>query len=228
MEAQSVTTGARSESVAKHPAKFSPTILDRIDLFLRDVNFKGGILDPFAGTGRIHSLATEGRNTTGIELEPEWADYRTIVGDCRVVMQEWLAYGHPGFQAIITSPVYGNRMADKDMRPSVGATYMKGLQREASAGSACHMQWGPQYRLFHEHVWKLCVALLNKGGYFILNCKDFYRADEIQPVTAWHTAKLMELGLVLLGGEEVETPHMMFGANPKRCPEQVIALVKVK
>lgn len=54
-----------------HPAKFSDKILDKIAEHLPT---EGVVLDPFAGTGRIHELATAERRTVGIEIEQEWAE----------------------------------------------------------------------------------------------------------------------------------------------------------
>jgi hypothetical protein len=51
-----------------HPARYSPEILDVIAEELDGV--PGPVLDPFAGTGRIHDL---GRGDTfGVEIEAEW------------------------------------------------------------------------------------------------------------------------------------------------------------
>lgn len=67
----------------RHPAKYSASIIDRFRDLVADHNVTGRVLDPFAGTGRIHLLA-EGLfadlDTVGVELEPEWANLhpRTI------------------------------------------------------------------------------------------------------------------------------------------------------
>ena len=57
----------------KHPAPFSPAVLDEIERLLDVWNIHGKILDPFAGIGRVHLLASNTRKTVGIEIEPEWA-----------------------------------------------------------------------------------------------------------------------------------------------------------
>jgi hypothetical protein len=63
----------------RHPARFTSTILDTL---ARLIPPGSRVLDPFAGTGRIHELPCE---TWGVELEPEWANMhpRTIVGNAR-------------------------------------------------------------------------------------------------------------------------------------------------
>lgn len=102
-----------------HPATFTPAILEVIRAWLDAHQFAGSIVDPFAGIGGIHGLATPERPTLGVELEPEWARQHrnTIQGDSTnlgAVLRYWGARtfypGHVG--AIITSPAYGNRMAD--------------------------------------------------------------------------------------------------------------------
>lgn len=96
-----------------HPAKYSRPIIDTIRTHLRTLLPSGPlapvrILDPFAGVGGIHELAPE-YDTTGIELEPEWAAChpRTTVGDATQ-----LPFVNGWFDAVVTSPAYGNRMAD--------------------------------------------------------------------------------------------------------------------
>jgi len=53
----------------KHPAKFSPSILDviRDTLSVRGIPEDARILDPFSGVGRCHELGWPG--TVGAELE---------------------------------------------------------------------------------------------------------------------------------------------------------------
>lgn len=92
-------------SGAAHPAKFTDTVLDNFEA-LCHVYHPNLILDPFAGTGRVHSLPGF---TVGVEIEPEWAemDRRTIQGNALA-----LPFAEKTFDAVITSPTYGNRMAD--------------------------------------------------------------------------------------------------------------------
>lgn len=98
----------------RHPAPFPKYILDRLGLWLsaerRTVGKPLRILDPMAGIGRIHDLPRRLGETVGVELEPEWAHARkaTIVGDATALPDDW---AHT-FDAVVTSPVYGNRMSD--------------------------------------------------------------------------------------------------------------------
>ena len=60
-----------------HPATFSVAILDALRTALRDESYRLDrqvkVLDPFCGVGTIHRLRGRLVDTTGFELEPEWA-----------------------------------------------------------------------------------------------------------------------------------------------------------
>jgi tRNA G10 N-methylase Trm11 len=88
------------------PAAFNDDILSAIDSLLKP-GWK--VLDPFAGTGRIHELRPRVQ-TYGIEIEPEGAAMSryTRVGDATKLPKKWTGF----FDAIATSCSYGNRMAD--------------------------------------------------------------------------------------------------------------------
>ena len=92
-----------------HPARFSDAVLDRIGTMLDEYQVNGVVLDPFAGAGKIHRLATPTRRTVGVEIEPEWAATHpgTIVGNALA-----LGFGAESIDAVVTSPCYGNRLAD--------------------------------------------------------------------------------------------------------------------
>ena len=88
-----------------HPARY-PNALIPILATAVPVDQFPKVLDPFAGTGRIHQLPNE---TVGIEIEPEWAALHddTICGSALA-----LPFDSDSFDAIVTSPTYGNRLAD--------------------------------------------------------------------------------------------------------------------
>ena len=97
-----------------HPAKFSPLILERMQTIIDAEDLRAmrplQIFDPFAGTGRVHDLASvNGLHTWGVEIEPEWAGChpRTIVGNALR-----LPFADRSMDGLVTSPCYGNRMAD--------------------------------------------------------------------------------------------------------------------
>lgn len=113
--ANAVTIGSpAARPRTSHPAKFPKYVLDRIALYVRaearQLGRPARVLDPFAGVGRIHDLPRRYAETTGVELEPEWAACRarTIVGDALALPEDWTGR----FDVVATSPCYGNRMAD--------------------------------------------------------------------------------------------------------------------
>lgn len=195
-----------------HPATFSDAILSTIAGHLPT---EGVVLDPFAGTGRIHELATDQRQTVGIEIEAEWAARHpdTIHGDALETMR---AMPNESVDAISTSPTYGNRMADhhdaKD--DSVRLTYKHTLGHDLADTNSGAMQWGPEYRAFHLAAWRDAVAVLRPGGTFTLNIKNHVRDGVVQRVAEWHiTTLIVAYGLDLEALDVVPTRGLMAGAN---------------
>lgn len=104
-----------------HPAKFSPEIIDELttQLALRVPTHDQGtvLLDPFAGVepDGVHSIADQlAVDSVGVEIEPEWAAAhdRTICGDSQLLAGLIGSYCGQ-VTAVVTSPAYGNRMADQ-------------------------------------------------------------------------------------------------------------------
>ncbi len=192
-----------------HPAVFSDDVLTVIRLMLPE---GASVLDPFAGTGRIHELQLHGYDTYGIEIEPEWSDMHpsTIVGDALKIPIRLRS-----FDAIATSPSYGNRMADQyDGRDgSKRATYRIALGRELTEGSSSSMQWGDAYRDFHVLAWAEAKRVLKIGGTFVLNCKDHIRGGDRKRVTDWHVAELERIGLTVTARVKVWSKGNRYGAN---------------
>jgi hypothetical protein len=208
---------SESENVKSHPAKFSPQILQVLDGWLHMEAFwlnkrtdKLRVLDPMCGVGGVHSLP--GR-TFGVELEEEWASQhpRSQQGDCRAL--PWRA---KSFDAIVVSPVYGNRLSDaynaKD--DSKRISYHFYLGRKPTHGSSAVMQWPSQaYKDFHEEAWEESLRVLRPGGLMAINISDHIRGGERQHVSAWHCNTLEKLGLVCFARRDVPTPRMRFGQN---------------
>lgn len=194
-----------------HPATYSNAILDAIAPWVEGMEL---VVDPFAGTGRIHELRTRGVEwTIGIELEPEWAGLHpdTICGDARKLL-DYVEEGQ--VDGIVVSPTYANRMADTYTDDSVRQTYTACLGRPLTDGNSGAMQWGDQYRDLHRAVWAQCREALAPGGLFILNCKNHLRDGEVQRVTEWHVQELIvEHGFDLVAWDIVPTRGLMAGEN---------------
>lgn len=207
----------------RHPAKFSDALLPVIRKMLGP-SPTTRVLDPFAGSGRVHEL---GADSVGIEIEPEWAALHpcTQIGDALD-----LPFGPEEFDAIVTSPTYGNRMADhhdaKD--DSRRNTYKHALGRDLHPHNSGQLQWGPAYREFHAAAWEEAIRVLRPGGDFILNVSDHIRRKTIEPVTDWHVGWLTRYGLSFLFEQRVETPRNRQGENgAARVPyESVILFAK--
>lgn len=199
----------------EHPAPFSDPILDQVASHLNEVGQTGTVLDPFAGTGRVHELREmAGVDTIGIELEPEWAAKHpdTMEGNALELTNHF----EPGsVDAIATSPTYGNRMADhhdaKD--DSVRLTYKHTLGRDLHDDNSGQMQWGDEYRRFHQIAWAEAIAALKPGGTLTLNIKNHFRDGHQQRVAEWHLDTLYELGAHLIALDIVPTKGLMAGAN---------------
>jgi hypothetical protein len=207
-----------------HPAKYNDDILVAIASHLA----KGWkVLDPMAGVGRVHDLADlVGCRTWGVELELEWASQhdRTVCWDARDIATLWPEPG--SFDAIVTSPAYGNRMADQyDGRDgSRRHTYRIDLGRPLTEGSGAALQWGAEYRRLHAAIWDAVVPLASQR--VILNIKNHIRGDKVQRVAEWHTRYLIGAhGLELDAIEPVPASGVQHGANAAARVDHELVLV---
>lgn len=223
--------GERVEEAPPHPAVYSDAVLDAFrELLAEHCDEAGLLVDPFAGTGRVHELQADGWDTIGVELEPEWANLHpdTIHGDsrnlCDVVYDATQA---EVVDVIATSPAYGNRLADyyAASDPEARRSYGIDLGRRLSEGNGAALQWGTDYQSLHEKVWGQAVDLLAPGGLFLLNCKNHRRDGKVQQVIAWHIRSLVDLGLQVVDEREL-VPAGLANTTAAKLPERVIAFRK--
>jgi len=178
--------------------------------------------------GGIHTLARKGGpsegallgdgitiRTVGVELEPEWAAQhpRTLVGDARA-----LPFADATLDTVVTSPTYGNRMADhhnaKDGSRRI--TYRRTLGRPLTPGNSGAMQWGEDYRQLHRRAWEEVRRVLVPEGLFLLNVSNHIRQGEEVPVVQWHVEMLAGMGFALVSDRRVPTARIRFGENHAR------------
>lgn len=192
--------------MTKHPAKFLPEVVDLAAPFLADYP---RVLDPFAGTGRVHLLPND---TVGVELEPEWAEMHpdTIVGD---VME--LPFPPQSFDAVFTSPTYGNRFADHHEASdgSQRRSYTHDLGRKLSPNNSGVMHWGDEYRKFHVEAWMSVRQVVRLGGRMVLNIKNHIRKGEEQLVVEWHLMTLLNQGWKLYQIVPIPAKGLQHGEN---------------
>lgn len=198
-----------------HPARFPAPILDAIDGLLGEyLPWGGRILDPFGGTGLIHKLGDKDRSTFSSELEHEWArlgDGTNLVADaCELPFRDGT------FDAVVTSPVYGNRLSDafQSKDPEKRRSYTFDLGRGLTDGNAGVLHWpSHEYKQLHREAWREAVRVLRPFGVLVLNVKDHIRGGEWQDVSAWHMQQLVAAGLDLVSVRPVATRGLRAGAN---------------
>ena len=194
----------------KHPSKYSDALLP---VFAKYLEKKSNVLDPFAGTGKLKKIIP---SAILLEIEPEWASMsQAIIGDATK-----MPFKDSFFDAICTSPTYGNRMADHfiDHQKTKGYTrntYRHCLGRSLHKNNSGRMQWGKKYQELHKKAWSECLRVLTQDGIFILNISNHIRAGEEIDVTTWHINILKNIGFRLLHSHKIETPRQKMGTNSK-------------
>jgi hypothetical protein len=199
----------------RHPAKYTDSFISIFADLLKDRN---NVLDPFAGTGKLGLIKQCGFSGTiyANEIEPEWINENLY--DCDLITcqdAELLDYPPEYFDAIRTSPTYGNRMADhhKAKDGTKRNTYTHCLGRQLSGGNTGKMQWGVEYMEKHKRIYKHLYLLVKPNGLFICNIKNHIRNGKEINVKEFHENALISCGFIKTNEIFVETKGNGFGAN---------------
>jgi len=205
-------------SSVKHPATYTESFIPKFaELLFGCTN----VLDPFGGVGKLALIKQHGFTGKVVcnELEREWAETGKYdvdewhIGDA--ANMGWAASN--SFDAICTSPTYGNRMADhhnaKDASKRI--TYRHCLGRPLDDNNTGKMQWGEKYRQKHIEIYSECLRVLKPNGLMIVNVSDHIRKGQVVNVVKWHKETLTNFGMKLIDEIKVETPRMGFGQNAK-------------
>jgi len=188
-----------------HPAKFSDEVIRTLSAIFTEHNITGTGFHPFAGVSKgVDVLESPERYIIGLELEPEWAEQKpgTVTGD--VLKLAMLGFKPAMFDFAFWSPTYGNRMADHHVAKddSRRHTYTHYIGRGLSEGNTGAMQWGDEYRAFHQGAYQRILWTVKPGGWVILNISDHIRKGQVQKVSAWHKGTLARLGVEWLPGSD--------------------------
>lgn len=189
---------------SNNPAQFTDVLLTHLGELLSAEHQPLLVLDPFAGAGNLARLPYR---FVGVEIEREWAT--SVQGDAL-----HLPFRNNTFDAVATSPTYGNRMADglcQDGRARI--TYRYRLGRPLTPGNSGAMPWGKAYCKLHQAAWREAWRVLKPGAAMLVNCKDHIRNKKPMPVTAWHIQALQEVGFTIEAVDEIPTPGMRYGQN---------------
>jgi hypothetical protein len=221
-----------------NPAPFSANIL-RFIANSGLLPHSGTIIDPFAGVGKVHQLASHSLKIVGVELEPEWAAAHpnTICGNALA-----LPFEDGSFDGAVTSPVYGNRMSDSHNAKdgTLRRSYTHDLRRTTgdperklhpdNAGTL--YAWNKEYWRFHVRAWAELRRVLKPEAVFLLNVSDFIRTTQSHgqkrlPVTRTHVRVCSDLGFKLEKAFPIETPRMRYGQNHEsRAPFEYVLYFK--
>lgn len=197
-----------------HPAKFSNELLPTISKYAYGI-----ILDPMGGVGKIGLLKKQKdcrvSHIVINEIESEWAEQAfgnmvdaVLIGDARYLTGR--------YDCIVTSPPYGNRMADnfKAFKPdSMRRRYAGDLGRNPSIGSVACKHWGRGYQEMMIEIYDNIIVNV-KFDRFILNVSNFIRDFKEIDVIGFYIEYFKSKGFCVLAHEKVITRRQKgVGAN---------------
>ena len=191
-----------------HPAKFSRVLIAHIEEMLPDRTTT--ICDPMAGVGQIMLLGEDYEYHLN-ELESEWAEQIYEHAMVTVTVGDAKNYQIPDGCVIVTSPPYGNRMADffvsKTRPESMKGRYAGDLGRKLTDDSTASKKFGGSYMEMMEGIYKNIFSQMVEGQYFILNVSNFIRSYKEVNVIGFYLSLFAESGFTLDDMRAVVTPR---------------------
>lgn len=188
-----------------HPAKFSDALLPVIASLIPSGTIR--VCDPMAGVGKL-TLVGDFEFYMN-ELEPEWA--KQITNATAVRVGNAATYLIPPKCVVITSPPYGNRMADffvsKTKPASMKGRYAGDLGRKLSDGSTASLKFGDKYCDEMAHIFSNITSQMVTGQYFILNISNFISSGVEQNVCGFYLKLFTDLNFTLDNMKPVITPR---------------------
>jgi SAM-dependent methyltransferase len=204
-----------------HPAKFSDVM---IPIFAQKLQGYDRILDPMAGTGKIARIRDRGWEGEIYcnDLEPEWVDPK-ISEDGLPVFWSFMdaakmtQFNDDFFDAICTSPTYGNRLADHWNRKefSVRHSYTFDLGHDLHPENTGKMHWGESYMIKHIAIWRECLRVLRTTGRLIINISNHIRRGKEIDCVSFHKTVLTQAKCKIVEEIPVKTARLGYGANNK-------------
>ena len=195
----------------RHPAQYSDALLPTMARYLRAGWL---VLDPFAGVGGLARLGFTGARFVLNEIEGNVI--AQAQGKCRAMGNALtLPFASETFDAVVTSPTYGNRMADhhRARDASKRNTYYHAFGGVMHADNTGLLQFGAAYCERHARAWGEVARVLKHGGLFVLNVSDHIRGGRQVNVSQWHRETLCGMGLTLRASHSIKTPRNRCGAN---------------
>jgi len=210
---------------ARHNAKFSAPILSAI---ITKLPARGLILDPMGGVGTLAHTTPETPGIITGELEWEWV--KQALRPCVQQDVHALPYRTGSVRCVVTSPTYGNRMADhhnaKDESKRNGyAFWLREVGAEPHPNNSGVLGFNRAYKMFHLYAYREIRRVLEPDGLFLLNVSNFIKRKREVEAVKWHAMACHALGFKELDRRYIETPRLRFGENHDARVEHEVLLV---